>query len=183
MYNSTIKQKMGICPLCNDQNEKPLKKGLCHIHYWNSVRMRSVEKQSIKAIEDDGLSALIHDADVVFSRFIRLSNADRNGIVKCYTCGSAKPWSSMQCGHYIKRGNLYLRWDPRNARPQCSICNEYKHGNYLEFTKSLERDFPGITEILMEEARIVYKPTRAEIQGVIDEFSLKIKIISESRNK
>lgn len=175
MFNSTIRQKTGICPLCSDDKDKPLTKGLCHTHYWGMVRMRSVEKQSVKVIEDEGLSVLTIEADRIFSVFVRLSAADKNGNVKCFTCDILSGWKNMQCGHYVKRGNLFLRWDLRNCRPQCSICNEYKRGNYIQFTKRLEKQNPGITDILMEEGRLVYKPTRAEVQSIIDEYSERVK--------
>jgi len=86
-FNSTIKQRTGICPLCTDNQDKPLIKGLCHTHYWNAIKMKSVEKQSIKLFEDEDLSGLIHDCDVLFSRWIRLkySHVNINQTGKIYS--------------------------------------------------------------------------------------------------
>jgi hypothetical protein len=136
--------------------------------------MKSVEKQSIKIIEDDGLSYLIHDCDVLFSKYIRLKYSDKAGMAECFTCGNKKGWQEQQCAHYVKRGNLFLRWDERNARVCCQVCNEYKHGNYLVYTRNLELQHPGITEILMEESRIVYKPTRDELKSIIADMTEKL---------
>lgn len=127
-----------------------------------------------KEVESEGFGDLIKDADALFSKWVRMSAADKNGIATCYTCGDQKRWQEQQCGHYISRSNLYLRWDLRNARVQCEICNCHKHGNMLAFGKRLELEFPNITEILYEESKLVYKPTREEVRQIISEFTDKI---------
>lgn len=38
MNNTTIKQKKGYCPKCNDEKEKPIIAGLCSGHYWEQRR-------------------------------------------------------------------------------------------------------------------------------------------------
>lgn len=128
------------------------------------------------------LSDLIKDADAVYSKWLRLSNADKDGIVSCYTCDLNMRWQNAQCGHYVKRGNLFLRWDPRNTRVQGECCNIHKAGNYLEFTKRLEAEKPGITQILLEEGHLVYKPTRYEIQQIISEYTQKLKTLKHIPN-
>lgn len=177
MRNSTIKQRTGVCPLCSGNNKVPLIKGLCNNHYWLGVRMKSVEKQNNKDYADveDGLSDLIDQADAVFSRYIRLKAANKDGILYCYICDSPVKHQQAQCMHFVKRGNLFLRWDERNCRAGDKACNEYKGGNYLLYAKRLEQEHPGITEILMEESRLVYKPTRDEIRGVINDYSKRLK--------
>lgn len=93
MFNSTIRQKTGICPLCPGSDEVPLIAGKCQRHYWEQNRLKSAAKsQSKKQIGDVGLQYLIDDADAIFSRLIRLMNADENGMVECFTCGAI--------GHY-----------------------------------------------------------------------------------
>lgn len=47
-FNSTIKQKIGICALCSDGKEKPLTKKLCSAHYWQSIKLKSAAKQQEK---------------------------------------------------------------------------------------------------------------------------------------
>ena len=81
----------------------------------------------------------------------------------------------MQNGHFMKRGNLYLRHDERNCRPQESYCNEYLHGNMAEYTKRLDEESKGLPDILRAEAAIVHKPTRDEIRQVIAEYTPKVK--------
>ena len=71
------------------------------------------------------------------SEYIRRRAADFRGNAKCVSCGVQKPWKELQCGHYVSRSHLSLRWDLRNCWPQCPACNIFKNGNYPNFTKYL----------------------------------------------
>jgi hypothetical protein len=130
-----------------------------------------MEKSNEKVIEEEDLSGLIQDGDAVFSQFIRLKYADKEGKVQCYTCPTKKHYTLMQNGHYVNRANLYLRFDERNCRPQCQGCNEFESGNMAVYTANLEKECKGITDILRSEATLVHKPTRDEIRQVIAEYS------------
>ena len=132
-----------------------------------------------KEVEAEGFSDLTKDADALFSKYVRMNAADKKGFAACYTCDTEKRWQEQQCGHYISRANLYLRWDLRNARVQCELCNCHKHGNMLTFGKRLELEFPNITEILYEESKLVYKPTREEVRQIISEYTIKIENIKK----
>ena len=71
--------------------------------------------------------------DKVFSEYIRLKYADKNGMVKCVTCGAVKHWKEMQNGHYISRQHLAVRWDETNCHPQDASCNIFRGGNYTAY--------------------------------------------------
>jgi hypothetical protein len=174
MRNSTIKQQTGTCPMCTDGKDKPLIAGLCNNHYWFTRAQKSAEKQTKKEVKKvPGLNDLIDDADAVFSKFVRLGAVIEGDFLNCFICGIPIRWQEAQAMHYIKRGNLYLRWDVRNVKPGCEECNVFKDGNYVEYTRRLEEEHPGITAILQEESNLIYKPTRDEIRGIIAEYSTK----------
>lgn len=173
MRNSTIipKKRQLDCG-CFDY---AFSKNKCRTHATFDSYQARLEKITEKVIKEDDLSDLIADADAIFSKFIRLKYADKNGMVACYTCGTIKHWTLMQNGHYQKRGNLFLRHDERNCRPQDSYCNENLSGNMPEYTKRLEAENPGITDILKQESVLVHKPTRDEIRQIISEYTPKVK--------
>jgi hypothetical protein len=177
-FNSTIKIKKKPCARCGKD---------C---YWFSKKrckdcariedaMNEQEEETEQILKEEGLQDLIKEADTVFSRWLRLSSADSNGNAFCYTCDELRHWTLQQCGHYIKRGNLFLRFDPRNCRVQCETCNIHLGGNYPEYTKLLEIERPGIVDYLIEESRLVYKPTREEIRNIITEYTIKFKILKQ----
>lgn len=175
-YNSTIKIKKKVCVRCG-LTKFIFSKGRCADCARIETVMNDMEEETEQVIKDEGLQDLIKEADTIFSRWLRLSSSDKDGNVSCFTCDTIKHWTLQQCGHYVKRGNLFLRFDPRNCRVQCEGCNVYKDGNYAEYTRRLEAERPGITEYLMEESRLVYKSTREEIKNIIKEYAVKIKII------
>lgn len=175
-YNSYIRQKTGLCPLCSDGKEKPLTKGLCSAyHYWQQIKLKSVAKQQEREIVKEGLSDVIADLDAVYSRYLRLKAADKNGICQCYTCDAKIRWQDAQCSHFVSRAHLYLRWDSRNTVVACSNCNIGLQGNIPVYSRKLELLSPGLVQILQEESHIVYKPSISELKERISEYSQKIK--------
>lgn len=173
-HNSTIITKEKQCRSCGKMCYW-FSKQRCQPCATREDTMARVEKETDKMIKEEDLSGLIADADVVFSQYIRLKYADILGRVKCFTCDEKKHWTMMQNGHFVKRGHLYLRWDERNCRPQDYACNEYRQGNIGEFTKNLEAESPGITDILYEEMRIIHKPSREEIRQIISQYTPLVK--------
>lgn len=171
-YNSTIILKKRPCISCG-ADSYIFSKGRCQDCARIEDSMKRIDQS--KGDKGEDLSGLIHDADTLFSIYVRRKDANKQGEVACYTCGTVKRYQELQCGHYMKRGNLFLRWDLRNARVQCYYCNVTKGGNAREFSLHLEREYPGITEILLEESRLVYKPSRDEMRNLVSELTQKIK--------
>lgn len=174
-FNSSIKLKKKVCVRCGKD---------C---YWFSKKrckdcariediMNEQEEETEQTLKEEGLQDLIKDADTVISTFVRMSAANKDGIAKCFTCSDEKRWQEMDAGHYVSRGCMFLRFDVlRNIRCQCQNCNRFKHGNILAYSKALEAELPGVTDILSEESRLVYSYGRDEIKSLINEFKLKIK--------
>ena len=123
---------------------------------------------------------LIQDLDQIVSRIVRQIESDKHGNVTCYTCGYYGEWKKFDCGHYISRHIMALRWDLRNLKPQCKKCNQILYGNLESFTKALEIETPGITNILFEESRNIKKWSKEELKELIIIMRSKLKII-ESR--
>jgi hypothetical protein len=77
---------------------------------------------------------VIKQFDTVFSRYIRLKNAE-DGMTTCVTCGDVAPWKQHQNGHFFTRGRYPTRWDEFNCAPQCVGCNIFLKGNYINYTR------------------------------------------------
>lgn len=82
-------------------------------------------------------SRLIEATDKAYSIHIRTKYADKDGLIKCYTCDRKYPIKKMQCGHYISRFYKYTRWEFDNLRPQCMMCNLWKRGDIPTFRARL----------------------------------------------
>ena len=192
--------KYGTCDRCGDENtacKKRKKEMLC----LTCCRTEDVEKQTAKAKERDkvrGLygsrvmegkedaasrQALIQDLDYVFSRIVRLQAADSLGNCECYTCNSLKHWSLQQCGHYVPRGNMALRWDFRNCRVQCKNCNEALRGNLSVFSELLDTEVAGLSETLANEARLIHSYGIDELKQLLIDLRAKLRPLEAKINR
>jgi hypothetical protein len=163
--------------------DKPLTKGLCHDHYWFTVRLKSVERLAEREVKkDESLSDLIEQADAVVSKYVRMSNAV-GGVCQCYTCNAVGRWQDMDCGHFIPRANLFTRFDVvRNLRVQCHYCNRVKRGQTIIFGRKLNEEREGLADLLIEESTLVYKLTRDEVKSIIVEYSEKLNKLKTGTN-
>lgn len=184
------KSKTGDCSECNAKNTACVKvgKSLYCISCRNAQKaaqyMINHTKKSNKVKEtfESDRQSLVNDLDFVFSRYIRIREANNDGIVSCFTCQKLDKWTNMQCGHFIKRGETLLRWDVRNAKCQCPICNVSLYGNMDEYEKRLNEETPGLPDQLREESREVNKFTREYLKELLIEFRYRLKLAESKLN-
>ena len=74
-------------------------------------------------------STLKKNLDDVFSKFIRQRDADKNGMVRCCSCGTMLHWKDSDASHFVSRKYLYTRYDERNVHASCRKCNRFLEGN------------------------------------------------------
>jgi hypothetical protein len=144
------------------------------------VRMDKKEQKRANGNFKDGLidkESLMYDLDFVFSRYIRIKEANPDGTAECYTCDKREHWTKLQAGHFIKRSETFLRWDTRNVRPQCVECNCLNHGNIEAYSERLENEQPGIVETLKEQSKDVYKYTREDMKELLVDLRAKLKMV------
>ena len=121
------------------------------------------------------IKGLIHKADAVFSKYIKLLNT-KDGTIQCFTCGRYLPSSFIDCGHYITRGYKNTRWVEENAEPQCRSCNRFHEGVKDIFAINLMKKYgEDILRELNDKKGEVKKWTREDIEQIIEIYSLKIK--------
>ena len=127
------------------------------------------------------ISALTKELDTVVSRFVRLSRADPEGMVICYTCGHKAHYKKIHAGHYITRFFKATRWDLRNLRPQCFMCNIYRKGNAVIFRQNLVKEY-GEEEIKEMEKSVDFLVRgglrREYLQEQIAVFAAKTDILT-----
>lgn len=181
MYNSTIIRKKKKCSSCGTM-DFIFSRGKCKQCATVESTNRRMEAHE-DAEGDQSLQNLIEDADALHSRYIRLKYADANGMVSCYTSGRRLHYTQMQCGHFISRKHLGLRWSDDNTRPQSEYDNCHLSGNLEVFREKLEAEKPGIVEYLEEQARQVAKPTREEMRELIASLRYKLKIVESKLKK
>ncbi len=180
-YNSTIKIKEKVCIRCGKKKQIFSRKRCKECATQEDVMAR-MEAETEDTIKEEGLWDLIKMADDVFSKWLRLSKADKDGMVECFIFGTKIRWQDSDCAHFVKRGaNLHLRFDTRNVTVQSKLANETNDGHYALYREKMEQNWPGITEILEEESRLIAKPTRTEIRAIYNEYNSKYRNLLNSR--
>lgn len=116
-------------------------------------------------------SALEKKLDTVFSRYVRLKDADQGGTVECVTCRKLFYWKEVDCGHFIKRQHRSTRWDERNCAPQCTRCNHFMDGRQDDFAKHILDTYgQSAFDELMTLKYQTKKHSRAEIEEKIERY-------------
>lgn len=114
--------------------------------------------------------------DKVFSEYIRLRDADENGICTCITCGAKHHWKNMDNGHFIKRQHMSLRYNEINCNAQCRKCNWLGQGEDVKYAAALQKKYgPDIVEKLLLAKNKTVKFTQFEIDQMTKYYTEKLK--------
>lgn len=121
------------------------------------------------------LKTLTKKLDRLVSQYIRRKYADKNGYVRCYTCGKPLQIKEAHCGHFISRRHLATRWLEDNLRPQCPLCNLWENGEQFLFGKRLQEDGIDIEKLRKKSKQTITKEERLELLNYYQEKLEKIK--------
>ena len=124
------------------------------------------------------ISKLKKDLDKVFSLYIRLRHASKDGIVKCFTCDKTAHYKKMHAGHFMSRKHHATRWNEDNVQVQCVKCNLFGQGEQYAFGKLLDiRIAEGKAEELQELSKTTVKYMRFEYEDMIKFYKEKVNAI------
>jgi len=114
--------------------------------------------------------------DRVFSLYIRQRDSDENGIGKCICCGKIVHYRDADCGHYVNRKHLSLRWNEINCNLCCRSCNRFDEGNIPGYTIGLQKKYGSdIVEKLLLAKNKTVKFTQFEIDQMTKYYTEKLK--------
>lgn len=149
---------------------------------WNSTfkAKKPVQRKfkRMKGIKKPKQSTLKAKLDRIYSLYVRKSQSDDSGQITCY-CGVRVHWSESDNSHYIPRGSLSTRYDPRNTHASCRRCNRYMGGNLQQYALYLRRKYgDGILESLDQEKRKIVK--NFPYEALIAEYTQKLAEMTSS---
>ena len=114
--------------------------------------------------------------DKIFSEYIRLRDADGNGMVRCISCGKLVHWKKADAGHFINRRHMALRFDEKNVNVQCRSCNRFDEGNILGYQRGLIKKYGAdIINYLDIKKHNICKMDVFEYETLIEIYSKKEK--------
>ena len=122
----------------------------------------------------------IKKLDKIFSIYIRMRDADENGICTCIACGQRHYWKLMDAGHFVNRRYMGLRFSETNVNSECRYCNRFDEGNPVGYMEGLKAKYgKEIIDKLMIAKKEKVKYTKFEIETMIDFYQQKIKKLED----
>lgn len=76
-----------------------------------------------------------------FSLYIRLRDANKDGICTCFTCGLLRHFRQMDCGHGIPRQHNATKFDEKNNHAQCKGCNKFGQGEREKYGIAVDKKY------------------------------------------
>ena len=109
-------------------------------------------------------SSYVKRLDTEFSLFIRLRDTMPNGMFNCISCSFTKPFNQADCGHYISRLHMSVRYDEDNCHAECQTCNRFTSSHLKGYRRNL------INKIGIERFNQLKSKSREIKQYSIDEI-------------
>lgn len=180
-YNSTIRVKKKKCVECGKM-EFIFSKGRCS--QCAKIGNHKALEEKGKEIEDsESVAILKKDADLLFSRVVRLrAAAPGTGILSCYICDAEIHYSQAHAMHFEGREGSSLRYDHRNVKAGCVVCNVHKRGNFELYSVRLEEEEKGLAEWLYLEGKEPYKFWREELKTLIGDLTREMNHLRKVKN-
>ena len=125
---------------------------------------------------------LIKQLDSIFSKFIRMRDADDSGMATCISCGAVKKWREGDAGHFISRGKMSTRYDEQNVHFQCKKCNIFRNGEQYLYSLALDRKYgEGTAERIYLESNKTKKTSIGELRRMIKHYTRKVDEITKQK--
>jgi len=124
---------------------------------------------------------LVKMLDSIFSKYIRLSYANKQWLVQCIT---SKKWyhrKEIQNWHFISRWNYKYRWDEKNCFPQSYVDNCVLNGNYKQYTIEMIRMFWDIVVENMVYDKELVKISTPRIREQIEHYEECVKDLLDTK--
>jgi|SRR5690606_8273295 len=127
---------------------------------------------------------LIDDCDTQFSYLIRGQQQ------RCEYCGKSGTLhkdtglfiKGLDCSHTIGRGNLRLRYDPRNCRSLCSYCHKYRwHSDSAPEVKAIVdwfiKKWPEDWQYLNEVKHQPHRMTISDFYDLLESLKTQVEAL------
>lgn len=120
--------------------------------------------------------------DRIFSEYIRLRDADNNGMVRCISCRNIEHWKNVDCGHFVNRSHTSTRFNEKNCNAQCRRCNRFDEGNNIGYMKGLIKKYGA--SVLEELEVLKYQESQLsefEYKVLIEHYTKEVKRLHEDK--
>lgn len=123
-------------------------------------------------------STLMGNADDAFSLYIRTRDSQvyEGRAFKCISCQRVLPIDQADCGHYVNRAHMSLRFSESNCHAQCRHCNRFQEGNIQDYRKGLiQKIGEQKVELLEAQKNLTNKITNFELEILAKHYKAETK--------
>lgn len=119
----------------------------------------------------------------VFSRYIRVRDADENGMISCITSGRRVHWKDADAGHFISRRHLATKYDERNVNAQSRHDNRFAAGEQYKHAKAIDKKWgEGTADKLLVLSRVTCKRGKFEIDVMLKHYTKEVERLMAEKN-
>lgn len=123
-------------------------------------------------------STLMDKADRAFSLFIRTRDSQEyeGKVFRCISCGRVLSIDQADCGHYVNRSHMSLRFSEINCHAQCRRCNRFMEGNIQDYRKGLIKKLGEAKVLLLEATKnVTNKISNFELELLAKHYKKEVK--------
>jgi hypothetical protein len=121
--------------------------------------------------------------DDIFSQYIRLRDADSNGYCRCISSGKIAFWKNVDCGHFINRKHISLRFSEINCNAQARDDNRFDEGNLEGYRRGLiKKHGPDIIDKLYAMKNQTLKLSEFEVKAMIQHYKREVSRLKREKN-
>ena len=119
----------------------------------------------------------------VFSLWVRLRDADKNGMVTCITSGRRLHYKDADAGHFISRKHGATKFDEQNVHAQSRHSNRFEYGQQFEYSKAIDALYgPGSADRLLVKSKMVCKRGQFEIDTMLAYYTKEVEKLKKEKN-
>lgn len=142
------------------------------------LKKSKFEVTEIKTKKQPSRSTLMRNADEAFSIYIRTRDSQtyEGKSFKCISCGRVLPIEQADCGHYVNRQHMSLRFSESNCHSQCRRCNRFMEGNIQDYRKGLIAKIgEQRVELLEAQKHVTNKISNFELDIIAKHYKKEVK--------
>lgn len=118
----------------------------------------------------------------VFSIYIRMRDADKNGNIKCITSGRIIHWKMADAGHFIPRRHMATKFDERNVHGQSRNSNRFNAGEQFVYAKNIDKKLgEGMADRLLALSRTTKKFHSFEIDALTEHYKKEVARLKQEK--
>ncbi len=119
----------------------------------------------------------------IFSKYIRLRDADEHGFCICFTSGRRIFWKMAEAGHFMPTRHTATWIHEKNVHAQSHEANQHNQGEQFVYGKRLDAIYgDGTAEYLAELAQTYKKYTIEEMEKLTTHYKKEVALLLKAKS-